>query len=92
MKPYKVAGEENLGDAFTKAGLSESRIVCLLKLPNFKFRDGRAESAPALRHEGGTKVFVLTCRQRQRQAEEKKKKLNTMKAQCSRARAPVALM
>ncbi len=48
----KVWGEENPGDLFTKAGLSESRIRELLKLLNCEFLEGRAKSAPALRQEG----------------------------------------
>ena len=55
----KVWGEENPGDLFTKAGLSESRIRELLKLLNCKFREGRAKSAPALRQEAGTKSFMV---------------------------------
>jgi hypothetical protein len=55
----KVWGEENPGDLFTKAGLSESRIRELLKLLNCEFREGRAKSAPALRQEGGTKSFMV---------------------------------
>ncbi len=56
---FKIKGEENPGDLFTKAGLAESRITELLRLLNCEYRDGRAAAAPALRQEGGTKCFVL---------------------------------
>jgi hypothetical protein len=62
---FKVKGEENPGDLFTKAGLAESRITALLELLNCEYREGRPSSAPALRQEGGTKSFVLSKGERQ---------------------------
>ena len=56
---FKVAGEENPGDLFTKASLTEQRICSLVDILGCEFRGGRAESAPALREEGGTKTFTL---------------------------------
>ena len=56
---YKVAGEDNPADLFTKAGLSQERIRSLLTALGCEFRAGRAASAPALRQEGGTKLFHI---------------------------------
>jgi hypothetical protein len=56
---YKVAGEDNPADLFTKAGLSQERIRSLLTALGCEFRGGRAASAPALRQEGGTKLFHI---------------------------------
>ena len=56
---YKVAGEDNPADLFTKAGLTQQRIQSLLTALGCEFRDGRAKSAPALRQEGGTKLFHI---------------------------------
>ena len=77
---FKVKCEENPGDLFTKAGLTESRITNLLELLNCEYRGGRASSAPALRQEGGTKSFVLSkgehqsggFKQRKRRAQQER--------------------
>ena len=55
----KVAGEDNPADLFTKAGLSRERIRSLLKALGCEFRGGRPAAAPALRQEGGTKLFHI---------------------------------
>ena len=57
---YKVLGDENPADLFTKAGLTCHRIHALLDLLGCEFRDGRSASAPALRQEGGTKIFNIS--------------------------------
>ena len=46
---YKIKGDDNPGDLFTKAGLSHARIRCLLAILGCHYREGRAESAPKLR-------------------------------------------
>ena len=46
---YKVPGEYNPGDLFTKAGLSQKRIENLLKLFGCKYILGRPTIAPLLR-------------------------------------------
>jgi len=76
---FKIKGEENPGDLFTKAGLAESRITELLRLLNCEYRDGRAAAAPALRQEGGTKCFALNRARRsggRRSGKEKEEKGN----------------
>ena len=45
----KVLGEENPADLLTKHSLSRERVEGLTKLYDCYFRDGRADSAPALR-------------------------------------------
>ena len=54
----KVDGEENPGDLFTKAFLTQIQIRMLLNLLGCYFRDGRPASAPALRQQGQIQVFV----------------------------------
>ena len=56
---HKVAGEDNPGDLFTKASLTQQRIQCLLKHLGCELRSGRAASAPALKQGGSTKLFAL---------------------------------
>ena len=57
---HKIEGEKNPGDLFTKASLTRCRIRVLLKLLGCEFRDGRPESAPALRMKGGTPKVLNT--------------------------------
>ena len=65
---YKVAGEDNPADLFTKAGLSQERIRSLLTALGCEFREGRPAAAPALRQEGGTKLFHIGGPPRQQSA------------------------
>ena len=46
---FKIDGESNPGDLFTKASLTHHRICTLLALMGCKYREGRAAAAPALR-------------------------------------------
>jgi len=46
---YKIAGEMNPGDLFTKGSLTAHRIQMLLSLLGCAYRTGRALSAPTLR-------------------------------------------
>ena len=65
---YKIAGEDNPADLFTKAGLSQERIRSLLTALGCEFRGGRPAAAPALRQEGGTKLFHIGGPPRQQSA------------------------
>ena len=49
MELWKVRGEVNPADLFTKHLESEDRITALLKLFGCRFMSGRAESAPRIR-------------------------------------------
>ncbi len=51
---YKVRGEDNPADLFTKHLVSQDRIYALLKLFGCSYRDGRAAVAPKIRVEAGT--------------------------------------
>ena len=51
---YKVRGEDNPVDLFTKHLVSQDRIYALLKLFGCSYRDGRAAVAPKIRVEAGT--------------------------------------
>ena len=66
---YKVKGEDNPGDIFTKASLTHHRIKTLLEALGCVYREGRAESAPALRHKGGDRK-VLEVERRPRWSDE----------------------
>ena len=46
---FKVPGEYNPGDLFTKAGLAQGRIISLLKLLGCQYVSGRPNTAPLLR-------------------------------------------
>ena len=51
---FKVKGEENPADLFTKHLTSRDRIRSLLNLFGCKYMDGRAAAAPVLRSGAGT--------------------------------------
>ena len=51
---YKVKGEDNPADLFTKHLVSRDRIYSLLKLLGCVYRDGRASKAPQMRAALGT--------------------------------------
>ena len=57
---YKVKGDDNPGDSFTKASLTSHRIETLLNMLSCNCRQGRAISAPALRKkEESKKTFEV---------------------------------
>ena len=56
---YKVPGERNPADLFTKFGLPPERIEMLLQLLGCHFADGRPASAPSLKVEGGLRIFQV---------------------------------
>ena len=60
---FKVPGESNPGDLFTKASLTDQRIRSLIDILGCEFKEGRARSAPALRQEGGTRTLSLVAQQ-----------------------------
>ena len=51
---YKVRGDDNPADLFTKHLVSQDRINNLLELFGCRHRDGRAELAPKVRADAGT--------------------------------------
>ena len=51
---YKVRGEENPADLFTKHLVCRDRIQSLLRLFGCSYRDGRAATAPRVRADAGT--------------------------------------
>ena len=65
---YKIAGEMNPGDLFTKGSLTAHRIQMLLGLLGCYYRAGRALSAPTLRSSTSTQ---LTTRVQWNDYEEK---------------------
>ena len=56
---YKILGEENPADLMTKAGFPQDRADHLLRLMGCRFAEGRPETAPEFRREGGTKAFAV---------------------------------
>ena len=56
---YKIPGERNPADLFTKFGLPPERIEMLLQLLGCNFADGRPASAPSLKVEGGLRIFQI---------------------------------
>ena len=58
---YKVKGEDNPADLFTKHLASRDRIHRLLELFNCRYADGRAEAAPQMRKELGTSKGENLC-------------------------------
>ena len=52
---YKAKGGDNPGDIFIKASLTRHRIEALPNELGCHYGEGRAITAPALRHEGGKK-------------------------------------
>jgi hypothetical protein len=56
---YKVPGERNPADLFTKFGLPPDRIEMLLQLLGCHFAEGRPASAPSLKIEGGLRIFQI---------------------------------
>ena len=54
----KVRGEVNPADLFAKHSLSRERIESLVQLFGCEYREGRAESAPALRQEPQANMVV----------------------------------
>ena len=58
---YKVKGEDNPADLFTKHLVSRDRIHRLLDLFNCRYADGRAEAAPQLRRDLGTSKGEGLC-------------------------------
>ena len=57
---YKVEGEEDPGDLFTKAGLSYHRIKSLLTSLGCEYREGRPAAAPAFRQKEKIEIFEPT--------------------------------
>ena len=66
---YKIKGDDNPGDLFTKASLTYSRIEALLTMLGCINQEGRAESAPALKHKGSERK-VLEVERRPRWSDE----------------------
>ena len=56
---YKILGERNPADLFTKFGLPPERVEMLLQLLGCNFADGRLASAPSLKVEGGLRIFQV---------------------------------
>ena len=56
---YKIPGERNPADLFTKFGLPPDRIEMLLQLLGCHFADGRPASASSLKVEGGLRIFQV---------------------------------
>jgi hypothetical protein len=54
---YKIPGERNLADLFTKFGLPPDRVEMLLQLLGCNFADGRPTSVPSFKVEGGLRIF-----------------------------------
>ena len=54
-----MPGEKNPADVFTKPDIPQARTESLLQCMGCEFQSGRAETAPTLRTEGGTKTFSL---------------------------------
>ena len=75
LEIWKVRGEVNPGDLFTKHLSSEDRIHDLLKLFGCRFADGRPESAPKLRESEDTKP-VLAAEGELKKAEDLRYELN----------------
>ena len=59
FEPYKIPGERNPADLFTKFGLPPDRVEMLLQLLGCRFAEGRAMSAPSLKVAGGLKIFMV---------------------------------
>ena len=66
---YKIKGDDNPGDLFTKASLTYARIETLLTMLGCIYQEGRPESAPALRHKG-TERKILEVEKRPRWSDE----------------------
>ena len=58
---YKVRGEDNPADLFTKHLVSKDRIHRLLELFNCRYADGRPEAAPQMRKDIGTSKGEGLC-------------------------------
>ena len=56
---YKIPGERNPADLFTKFGLPPDRMEMLLQLLGCRFVEGRPASAPSLKVEGGLRIFRI---------------------------------
>ena len=56
---YKIPGERNPADLFTKFGLPPDRMEMLLQLLGCRFVEGRPASAPSLKVEGGLRIFQI---------------------------------
>jgi len=56
----KVLGTANPADVFTKHSLTRDKLMELVDLFDCKFVNGRAESAPALRREAGSKKTMAS--------------------------------
>ena len=56
---YYVPGEKNPADVFTKPNIPQTRMDSLLRCMGCGFSAGRPESAPELKREGGTNVFMV---------------------------------
>ena len=55
----KVDPEKNPADLMTKSSIPVDRINRMIDLMGCTFEEGRPESAPTLRREGGVKTFAL---------------------------------
>ena len=80
LEIWKVRGEVNPADLFTKHLSSEDRIHDLLKLFGCRFAGGRAESAPKLRESEDTKP-VLAAMPEIKNAEDLRYELDKAKVE-----------
>lgn len=56
---YYVPSDKNPADIFAKPNIAQARMESLLKHMGCEFRTGRPLSAPELRREGGTNIFIM---------------------------------
>ena len=57
----KIAGEQNPADLFTKHSISRDRLTMLVELHGCCYRDGRAESAPAMRSADSSRATMASA-------------------------------
>ena len=81
LEIWKVRGEVNPADLFTKHLSSEDRIHDLLKLFGCRFAGGRAESAPKLRESEDTKPVLATTVKEIKNAEDMRYDLEKAKVE-----------
>ena len=59
---YKIPGDDNPADIFTKSGIPVERMEKFVRELGCTWEDGRPTTAPALRKEGDTQVFGISKR------------------------------
>ena len=88
---YKVPGERNQADLFTKFGLPADRAEMLLQLPGCRFAAGRPKTAPDLKVEGGMKIFMVDSSGAIRERRSSPTRLSAEQVQCNRRLYTTAL-